>query len=248
MGKNKTKNLRDSYGQAMWCYFKKKAGYEIIERDDGYFSAGLGPEEYFSEYKDWPLYERKAIKHAKGRILDIGCGAGRHSLYLQKKSFDVLGIDISPLAIKVCRLRGLKKAKVMSVEDINFKEDSFDTILMLGNNFGLFRSPKRAKKLLRKFHKITSDKGTIIAESLDPYKTDNKAHLEYHKLNKKRGRMPGQIRMRIRFEKFVTNWFDYLLVSKKEMKEILKGAGWKVRKFIDSKKAMYIAIIEKELK
>jgi len=83
------------------------------------------------------------MEFVKGRVLDIGCGAGRHSLYLQKKGFDVLGIDSSPLAIKVCKLRGLEKAKVMAIEDINFKPDSFDRIIMMGNNFGLFGSFNR---------------------------------------------------------------------------------------------------------
>ena len=57
--------------------------------------------------------------------------------------------------------------------------------------------------------------------------------------------MPGQLRIRIRFEKYVGEWFDYLLVSKKEMKEILEGTSQGVKKFIDSKKSSYIAIIEK---
>lgn len=165
----------------------------------------------------------------KGRILDIGCGAGRHSLYLQHKGFDVLGIDSSPLAIKVCKLRGLKKARVMPIEELNFKPNSFDTVIMMGSNFGLFGSFQKAKRLLKKLYKMTSENGLIIASTRDTYKTDNPDHLEYHKLNKQRGRMPGQLRLRIRFRKCVGRWFDYLIVSKKEMEDILKGTGWKIK-------------------
>ena len=57
--------------------------------------------------------------------------------------------------------------------------------------------------------------------------------------------MAGQIRMRIIFKNYISNWFDYLLVSKKEMKDILNGTGWKVKKFIDSGNYMYIGIITK---
>jgi 2-polyprenyl-3-methyl-5-hydroxy-6-metoxy-1,4-benzoquinol methylase len=85
------------------------------------------------------------MEFVKGRVLDIGCGAGRHSLYLQKRGFDVLGIDSSPLAIKVCKLRGLKQAKVMSIEELNFKPNSFDSVITLGSNFGLFGSFEKAK-------------------------------------------------------------------------------------------------------
>jgi hypothetical protein len=119
---------------------------------------------------------------------------------------------------------------------------------MLGGNFGLVDNPKRAKRLLRIFDKITGEKARIIASTLDPGNTDNHFHLEYHKLNRKKGRMPGQIRLRVRYKKYVTPWSDYLFVSKNEMKKILKGTGWEVKRFIDpkdKKEPHYIAIIEK---
>ena len=239
------KRAEDAFGRMLWAYYNGQRVFEIDERDDGYIEASTSPKMYFSDYEDWPQHEKKAIEYVKGRVLDIGCGAGRHSLYLQKKGLDVLGIDNSPLAIKVCKLRGLKKAKIMSIEDIDFKPKSFDTIIMMGNNFGLFGSFQKARSLLKRFHKITSDDGLIVAETRDPYKTDNPAHLEYHELNRKRGRMGGQVRIRVRFEKYATPWFDYLFVSKEEMDEILKGTGWKVKQYIDSGNALYIAIIEK---
>ncbi|MDH5483485.1 MAG: class I SAM-dependent methyltransferase [Candidatus Bathyarchaeota archaeon] len=236
----------DAYGQEIWACYQGREVFEIVERDDGYIDpSALGPKIYFSKYEDWAPYHRRAMDFVKGKVLDVGCGAGRHSLYLQKKGFDVLGIDNSPLAIKVSKLRGLKKAKVMSIENIGYRPDSFDTIIMMGNNFGLFGSFKKAQELLKKFHKMTSKNALIIADTLDPYKTDNPDHLEYHKHNKKKGRMGGQVRIRIRFRRYVGRWFDYLMVSKEEMKELLKGTGWKVKEFIDSEGPPYIAIIEK---
>jgi hypothetical protein len=65
-------------------------------------------------------------------------------------------------------------------------------------------------------------------------------------LNEERGRMPGQLRIRVIFEKYTGDWFDYLLVSKYEMKDILKSASWKVLKFIDSDSSIYIGVIGKE--
>jgi SAM-dependent methyltransferase len=238
----------DAFGQEIWAYHKGRECFEVIERDDGYFDADNLPKMYFSEYENWSLREKMAMEFVKGRVLDVGCGAGRHSLYLQNKGFDILGIDNSPLAIEVCKLRGLKKAKVMSIEEVNFKPSSFDTIIMMGNNFGLFGSFKKARRLLKRFHKMTSENALIIAETRDPYKTDNPAHLKYHEFNKKRERMGGQVRIRVRFEKYATKWFDYLFVSKEEMEKILKGTGWKIKKFIDSESPQYIAIIEKSNK
>ncbi len=200
---------------------------------------------YFSEYEDWNPVEKRAMELVKGRVLDIGCGAGRHSLYLQKRGFDVLGIDNSPLAIKVCKLRGLKRAKVIPIEDVDFEPNSFDTVIMMGNNFGLFGDFEKARRLLRRFRRMTSEDALIIADTRDPYDTENPAHLEYHRLNKEKGRMGGQIRIRIRFRKYVGRWFDYLMVSKEEMKEILKRTGWKVKEFIDSGGSEYVAALKK---
>lgn len=238
------KHDEDAFGQKLWAAYRGGEVFEIVERDDGYIIA-MKLAGYFSDYEDWPPIEQKAMQFAEGRVLDIGCGAGRNSIYLQKKGFDVLGIDISPLAIKVCKLRGLKKAKVIPVETVKFKSNSFDTIIMMGNNFGLFGNLKKAKRLLKRFHRMTSKDALIIAATRDPYKTDNPAHLQYHKLNKKRGRMSGQVRIRSRFEKYIGKWFDYLMVSKEEMKQILLDTGWEVREFLDSGDSNYIAVIEK---
>jgi len=245
MGRTKAlKPEEDAFGQMIWAYYQGKEVFEVWERNDGYISVA-SPKTYFSEYEDWALHQRKAMEFVKGRVLDIGCGVGRHSLYLQKKGFDVLGIDNSPLAVEICRLRGLKKAKVMSIEEAKFKPSSFDSIIMMGNNFSLFGSLKKARRLLQKFCSMTSRNALIIAETRDPYKTDNPAYLEYYEFNRKRGRMSGQLRGRVRFEKYIGKWFDWLMVSKKEMKKILKGTGWKIKKFIDSEDSQYIAIIEK---
>jgi len=240
------KDQQDAYGHGLLDHLSGKPAAEIVQRDDGYFNANHGFGGYFTEYRDWPPHCKRAMKHVRGQVLDIGCGAGRHSLYLQEAGFDVLGIDNSPLAIKVCKQRGLKKARVLSITQVTSKLGRFDTILMLGNNFGLFGSFQRARWLLRRFKGVTSENARIIAESNDPYMTEDPEHLAYHRRNRRRGRMGGQIRMQVRYRSYATPWFDYLLVSKDEMKAILAGTGWAVRRFLDSEGSAYVAVIEKE--
>ena len=237
---------QDAYGRAMWDFLHGKGGYEVTEREDGLCQPSAGPPHYFAEYKDWGPHEKKAMKYAGGRVLDIGCGAARHSLYLQEKGLDVLGIDVSPLAVKTSRARGLRKVRVLSITGVGPRLGTFDTILMLGNNFGLFGSRKRARWLLRRFSRITSDNAKIIAESNDVYKTKVRDHLRYHRLNRRRGRMPGQVRIRIRYHTYVTPWFEYLLVSSKEMAGILEGTGWSIERVLRTKGAAYIAVIRKQ--
>ncbi len=241
---------QDAFGHEIYDYFKeeikRRPFTEIVERDDGYIDHSGGPAMYFSEYKTWPSHLKKALRYARGRVLDIGCGAGRCSLYLQNKGMDVVGIDNSPLVIEVCKQRGLKDARVVSINEIGPQLGVFDTIIMIGNNFGLFGSFQGARRLLKKMEKITSPRARIIAETNEVYNTDNPDHLSYHQYNKQRGRMGGQVRIRVRYKKYVTPYFDYLMVSKEEMENILDGTGWQVEKYIDSGNSLYIAILTKK--
>ncbi|HKE55394.1 MAG TPA: class I SAM-dependent methyltransferase [Pyrinomonadaceae bacterium] len=239
----------DAYGaQLLAQYYSRAKTFEIIERDDGYIATGSDPGLYFREYRDWSWPERRALGFAKGRVLDIGCGAGRHSLYLQGKGFSVTGIDASPGAVKVCKLRGLSQVLVRPIARVDkFKPATFDTVLLLGNNFGLFASAKSAKVRLRKLARITSTQARIIAGTRNPYVTDDPKHHQYHRRNRRRGRMAGQIRMRIRFEDYAGEWFDYLLVSPDEMKGILAGTGWQIERLISPEAANYFAVIRKEV-
>ncbi len=236
----------DAYGHLIFDFFKHHTGREVVERDDGYLDPSETlPAYYLSRFEEWRTRERKAIRFAKGRVLDVGCGAGRIALYLQQRGQEVVGIDVSPLAVKVCKLRGVRDVRLMPITLVNGTIGRFDTIVMFGNNFGLFANPKRARWLLKRFDKITSDNARIIAESTDPYRTKNPAHLAYHRFNKRRGRLPGQLRIRVRYGLHVTPWFDYLSVSKKELRKLIHETGWRVENFLDSRGPTYIAILRK---
>jgi len=135
--------------------------------------------------------------------------------------------------------------QVLSITQISGRLGVFDTVLMMGNNFGLFGTLKRAGWLLARLRCITSPRARIIAESTDPYQTGAAEHLAYHERNRKRGRMSGQLRMRIRYKKYATPWFDYLLASKDEAKRIVEDSGWSIGAFVDGESGRYVAIIER---
>ena len=238
---------QDAYGLAAWEYYHGRPACEIIERSDGSIRPSSGPAAYLAEFPKWQEHEKTALKLAKGRVLDIGCNAGRHALYLQQKALDVVGVDISPLALETARLRGLRQTRMLSITELSSAMGRFDTILMLGNNFGLFENSTRTRWLLRRFKGFTVPGSRIIAESLDVYRTEDPDDLAYLAGNRQKGRMSGQIRMRCRYKTLATPWFDYLMVSKDEMEEIVSGTGWKVRQYFDSDgpSPNYIAIMER---
>jgi len=234
---------QDAFGHALLDALEGREADDIIERDDGYIALSAPAANYLKEPSG---SERKALDSLKGRVLDIGCGAGRVALYLQKRGCDVVAIDISPLAVDVCVRRGVRDARLLDIRDIDAKDTGeFDGFAMMGNNFGLFGTHSRARRLLRRFHRMSTDNAIIVAQTLDPYKTDEVFHIAYHEQNRARGRMGGQVRLRSRYKSYKTPWFDYLFVSQSEMAEIVAGTGWKIREVFTSDTAVYTAVLEK---
>lgn len=238
----------------MWDALNDPTATCVIERDDGFVDVDP-TRNYMSSFDKWSPHERQALSLARGRVLDVGCGLGRIALYLQDKGLKVVGIDNSPKAVAACRRRGVKDVRVVPIEQSSKKLlGVFDTIVMFGNNFDLMGGFERGRMLLRRFGAMTTLPGRIIAQTSDPHRRfgrvrnarRDKRHLDYRRANVRKGRMAGQIRFRIRYLELCTPYLDYLFVSKKEMREMIDGTGWRIARFFDSDGPNYIAVLEKE--
>jgi SAM-dependent methyltransferase len=220
---------------------------EILERDDGFTDLSAGHELYVAEFKDWPLSERRSVRYVRGRVLDVGCGAGRVSLYLQQRGFDVVGLDASRLAIRSARLRGVKEAWCMSIDELPKRIGSFDTIVLFGNNFGLFGTPDRLRRMLSVWARRTNPDARILAQSTNPYCGGAPAFdRTYYQRNKQKGLMPGQLRIRTQYRGYVGAWSNWLFVSRNEMRILLRGTGWHQTKILGGPPSdSYVAVLEK---
>ena len=192
----------------------------------------FGCKTWFSDYEDWFSREKKAINLVKGNVLDIGCAAGRHSIYLQNEGLNVIGIDNSPLAIKTSKKRGLRKAKVQCINNLDSSLGIFDTILMFGNNFGLVGTPDNCKSIFKNFINLTNEDSIILAGSGDIHQTKNVNLIKIIKTNIENNKYPGEWEHVIKF-KNQTVKVPWLYASKNEMKQLLIDTGWKVKRFID---------------
>src|SRR5215217_7952659 len=153
----------DAYGEMMLASLDDPEILEIVEREDGTIMASrFGPASYLAPYPKWPSHQRRGLRFARGRVLDVGAGGGRVALHLQEKGHDVVAIDVSPGAIEVCRRRGVRDARVMRIEDVDESLGVFDTVVMYGNNLALLASRTKARRILKRLARITSQRARII--------------------------------------------------------------------------------------
>ena len=157
--------MKDLFGKAILDFQTHNNPEDIITETNISEADEMDVAYLFRSYNEMPKLEKKALQLSKGKILDVGCGAGSHSLYLQEKGFEVISIDISENAIKTCQLRGLKNAKVQNI--LALENETFDTILLLMNGTGIFGTLTATDSYLQKLKSLLTPNGQILIDSSD---------------------------------------------------------------------------------
>ena len=185
------------------------------------------------------------MRFVRGRVLDVGCGAGRVCLHLQQRGLEVVGIDSSSGAVEACRKRGVTDVRLVALQELDEGLGTFDTILMLGNNFGLLGGERAARRALRRLHAVARPGGRLIGQSYDPHSFEQPSQASYFARNVEHGRLPGTLRVRVRYQECSTPWFDVTIFSPVELEAVLDGTGWRVRRTLPSGRGGYVAIVDR---
>jgi SAM-dependent methyltransferase len=199
----------------------------------------LSADFFFSESESWPCLEALLLEHARGRVLDLGAGAGRHSLYLQESGHSVQAVDNSAGAVEVCRRRGVRHVVLADVT--NPPNGPYDTVLMMCGNLGLAGDVQQTRKLLRTLHERTSSDARLIADSVDPL-SDPDPLDTYFAASEGRDRADGLVTIRIRYGGLATPWFDLLCPPRHRLPTVVDGTGWAIQERYDDEESYGVVL------
>ena len=158
--------MKDLFGKAILDYQTHNNPENIITSTSISDEDEMDVAYLFRSFDEMPSIEQKALQLAKGKTLDVGCGAGSHSLYLQnERNIEVHSIDISKNAIQASSLRGLKNAQAINVLDL--ENEKYDTILLLMNGTGIFETLEKTTIYLQKLKSLLNPNGQILIDSSD---------------------------------------------------------------------------------
>ena len=224
--------MQDILGQSIEDYFNGIRIDKLWVHDEHGPNMDMPVKTYFRAEEDMPELERMALELCKGKILDIGAGAGSHALWLQNKGFDVTALEISPKAAEIIKLRGVNQ--VVQQDIFSFNDQKFDTLLLLMNGIGLSATIKGLKQFLKHAKSLLNKEGQLIFDSSDLaylYEGEEFPSTHYY----------GEIKCRYEYKKNYSEWITWLYIDQDFLKSIAQKAGFKTEIIFEDGNDQYLA-------
>jgi SAM-dependent methyltransferase len=184
---------------------------------------------FFRGAADFSALEEAALELCRGRILDAGAGAGAHSLVLQERGLEVVAIDVSPEAVEVMRLRGVRDARCADV--FSFPETGFDTLLLLMNGIGVVQTVPGLDRFFRRLPGLLRPRGQVILDSYDPRPDALPGGRRY----------PGEMRFRLQYGERAGPFYGWLFLDLDTLRSRAGAAGLACEEIWQEEEGHYLA-------
>ncbi|MEO5684332.1 MAG: class I SAM-dependent methyltransferase [Chitinophagaceae bacterium] len=228
--------MTDPLGQAIADYYYKNAPAKL------WIYNTYGPKEempvsaYFRNEEDMPALEHAALQLCKGKILDIGAGAGSHALWLQEQHKDITALEISALSCDVMQQRGVQK--IIQQDVFTYNAEKYDTLLLLMNGIGLSGTLNGLELFLQHAGSLLYPGGRLIFDSSDVayvYKNHFPDLKNYY----------GEIAYRYQYKGKKTDWFNWLYIDRYTLSSIAETTGWQYEHITEDANGQYLVKFQK---
>lgn len=166
MNINTLTEREDPMGAAIRDYFRQGKSAQLKVLSSLFDDDEMPVAHLFRSYHEMPPLEQRALNEARGKVLDVGAGAGCHALALQERGFDVTAVDISPLSCETMKERGVANVECVNIFNQRFQE-RFDTLLLLMNGTGIAGKLSRLPQLLSRLKQLMNPGAQILIDSSD---------------------------------------------------------------------------------
>ena len=231
---------KDPMGRAIADYYKTQKANKLRVFSPMFEEDEIPLSTLFRKYEEMPEIERKALDMANGKVLDVGAGAGCHSLVLQERALDVTAIDISPLSVETMKERGVKK---VIEQDFFTLKGQYDTVLMLMNGIGIVGTLERLPRFFRQLDKILAPGGQLLCDSSDisyVFEDENGMidipnEMDYY----------GEHSFRMQYKDTIGEPFNWLYIDADTLREKAGRCGYAVEVVAEGEHYDYLARITK---
>jgi len=228
-------------GSAIKAYFEKGRAAKLRVFSPMFDEDEIPVKMLFRKENEMPSIERKALSMARGRTLDVGAGAGCHSLVLQQRGMDVTAIDISPLSVETMKLRGVKDVRQQDFFEV---DECFDTILMLMNGIGIVGRLQRMPLFFRLLDRILAPGGQLLCDSSDIcYVFENE---DGEMLFPEGDGYYGELTYQMQYDDVKGETFPWLYIDDETLRACAEACGYQVEVVQQGEHYDYLARITKK--
>lgn len=224
MNINTLPEQEDPMGAAIRDYFRQRKSAQLKVLSSLFDDDEMPVAHLFRSYHEMPPLEQRALNEARGKVLDVGAGAGCHALALQERGFDVTAVDISPLSCETMKERGVANVECVNIFNQRFQE-RFDTLLLLMNGTGIAGKLSRLPQLLSRLKQLMNPGAQILIDSSDlRYVYEDENGVLDVDLD---GAYYGEVDYQMTYRNIIGKSFDWLYADSVVLAECCRQSGLK---------------------
>lgn len=224
--------MTDVLGQAIYDYYHNRSAGRLWIHNTYGKKEEMPVDIYFRNEKEMPELELLALAKCRGKILDIGAGAGSHALALQRMNKEVTALEISEKACDVMKQRGVQQ--VICGDVFGWQTQApFDTLLLLMNGIGLCGTINGLTKFLEQATRLLMPDGQLLFDSSDI------AYLYKGKLPQT-GPYYGELTYQYQYGRQKTAPFQWLYIDRQTLTLTAAAAGWKTEWLTEDEWGQYL--------